>query len=444
MTNREHIFENKGQKMFSDHYIDYFELPEIYDPKYLEIDDFKDYEYNNNIAYEFAIRNNKVLQALEKFEKQFQKYEKEHQDLSQLVDYINMDHFRFLQEAGFDLFAMTYWLFKKRANQVHELSNLTNDELCERCSDVLNKKENHVLYEKVKPLLILFNPAFESGKILEGLSCKYVKIKGQNITEIRKNHDGRISYLGTVDPFWNPTGWSSDVYREAVEDDILPSIRYSFKRPLMRIIHYNALFNLPVNLEMDKTQFIDYMTKIKDEYDERKKFDLDERKRLEDERQDYIRQSSNTAYEKRAIANTTIKMYEELNKHKHRVFTTTDLFGGTYIHPEKIKYLEKLTPNNVKKLLYIWDSLKSAETYNTKLNKAYQSYKDNNQNRTISEKKEDDNFYKSQIISERFVLDKLYQLLIEDVDPVPKNHTIYQRQRRLKKLIDNLEYKFLI
>jgi len=101
--------------MFSENYIDYFELPKMDDVKYLEINDFEAYEYKNNIAYEFAIRNDKVLQSLEEFEQEFQKYEKEHQDLSYLVDYINMDNFRFLQKMGFDLFAMTYWLFKKRA-----------------------------------------------------------------------------------------------------------------------------------------------------------------------------------------------------------------------------------------------------------------------------------------------------------------------------------------
>ncbi len=195
--------------MFSEHYIDYFELPEMNAVQYLEIDDFKDYEYNNNIAYEFAVRNDKVLQSLEKFEKQFQEYEKEHQDLSHLVDYINMDDFRFLQESGFDLFAMTYWLFKKRVSLDYQLVHLKNDELCELCNNVNIKKENHARYDNVKPLLILFNPAFESGKILEGLSCKYIKLKGQNITEVRKASNGRILYLDEKDPVWNPTGWSS-------------------------------------------------------------------------------------------------------------------------------------------------------------------------------------------------------------------------------------------
>lgn len=438
--------------MFSDQYIDYFELPEMDNPKYLEIDEFGKYpyEYKNNIAYEFARRNDEVLQSLEKFETQFQEYEKEYQDLSHLVDHINMDCFRFLQEAGFDLFAMTYWLFKKRANQDHELSRLKNDELCELCNNVNNKKENHALYENVKPLLILFNPAFESGKILEGLSCKYIKLKGQNITEVRKARNGRIIYLDEKDPVCNPTGWSSEIHPDDIEDDNLPSIRYSFKRPFMRSLHYNATFNVPVNLEMDEDSFIDYMINLKDEYDRRKNIDADNRKKLEDQRKKYIAKSSNTAYEKKHIANATIMMHKELEKHKHRVFTATDLFGDTYIHPEKPDYLGSLKPERVKELLYVWDSLKAAKIQNKKLYDSYESYKKNtesysefNLHLTSKERKKDENFYKSKIITEGDVLNKVYRM-IEGKEPTSKNHKIDKHKKLLDKLIGNLEYKFLI
>ena len=449
-NNRRSILYNKGNKMFSEHYIDYFELPEMNNVQYLEIDDFEDYEYKNNIAYEFAVRNGKVLQSLEKFEKQFQEYEKEYEDLSHLVDHIKMDHFHFLQKAGFDLFAMTYWLFKKRAKQDYQLAHLNNDDLCKLCNNVNIKKENHARYNNVKPLLILFNPAFESGKILEGLSCKYIKLKGQNITEVRKSRNGRILYLNEKDSEWNTTGWSSEVYPDDIEDDILPSIRYSFKRAYLRSLHHNATFNLPVNLEMDKKLFIDYMTKIKTKYDRRKDIDADNRKTLEDQRKKYIEKSSNTDYEKKHIANATIMMYKELEKHKHRVFTTTDLFGDTYIHPEEPKYLGSLKPKKVKELLYIWDSLKAAETYNKNIADSYESYKNNhedyletNLHHASKERKQDEIFYKSKIKNEGKVLKELYKM-IEGKEPTSDNHLTRQHKKLLDKLIGNLEYKFLI
>lgn len=436
--------------MFSEHYIDYFELPEMNAVQYLEIDDFKDYEYNNNIAYEFAVRNDKVLQSLEKFEKQFQEYEKEHQDLSHLVDYINMDDFRFLQESGFDLFAMTYWLFKKRVSLDYQLVHLKNDELCELCNNVNIKKENHARYDNVKPLLILFNPAFESGKILEGLSCKYIKLKGQNITEVRKASNGRILYLDEKDPVWNPTGWSSEIHPDDVEDDILPSIRYSFKRPLMRSLHHNATFNLPVNLEMDADSFIDYMINLKNKYDQRNNFDADKRITLQEQREKYIKKSSYTVYEKKSIAGASIMAYDMLRKNKHRVFTTTDLFGDTYIHPEKTKKLVGIGADKVKKLLYVWDSLKAAETYNKNLYDSYESYKKNhenykksNQNLKAKERKQDEKFYKSKFKDEGKVLKELYKM-IKGKEPTSSNHLIRQYKSLLDKLIGNLEYKFFI
>jgi hypothetical protein len=437
--------------MFSEYYIDYFELPEMNADKYLEIDDFKDYEYKNNIAYEFAIRNDKVQQSLERFEKKFLEYEKEHQDLSHLVDYINMDDFRFLQESGFDLFAMTYWLFKKRASQDDQLAHLKNDELCIRCNNVSIYKESHARYKNIKPLLILFNPAFESGKILEGLSCKYIKLKGENITEVRKASNGRIIYLDEKDPVWNTTGWSSEIHPDDIENDILPSIRCSFKRPFMRSLHYNATFNVQVNLEMDINSIIDYMKKLKNEYNDRANLiDANRRTTLKSQREKYIEKSSNTEYEKKHIAQATIMMHGELRKNKQRVFTTTDLFGDTYIHPEKPKYLGGLKVMRVRELLYVWDALKAVEAHNKKLEDSYESYKKNiadymviNLPHTSKERKEDKEFYESKIIHEGVILDQIYKMM-KGEEPNSKNHLIRQHKTLLDNLIGNLEYKFLI
>ncbi len=135
--------------MFSEHYIDYFELPEMDAVQYLEIDDFKDYEYKNNIAYEFAVRNDKVLQSLEKFEKQFQEYEKEHQDLSHLVDHINMDHFNFLQKAGFDLFADKILIEAKYYSTLNAKQQKLFDTFPVEKKYVLNGYEGYVLLDAI-------------------------------------------------------------------------------------------------------------------------------------------------------------------------------------------------------------------------------------------------------------------------------------------------------
>ena len=438
--------------MFDEYYIDYFELPKMDAVQYIEINDFKDnyYEYKNNIAYEFAVRNDQVVESLKKFEKEFQEYEKKHQDLSYLVEYINMNNFRFLQKSGFDLFAMTYWLFKKRASQDDQLIHLKNNALCKRCKEVLNKKENHTLYKNIKPLLILFDPAFESGKILEGLSCKYIKLKDGNITEVRKARNGRIIYLNKKDPVWYPNGWSLEIHPDDIEDDILPSIRYSFRRPLLRSLHHHATFNVPVNLEMDTDSLIDYMRKLKILYNERKNIDIDKRNKLEAQRKKYIAKSSNTNYEKKHIAKANIRMEMDLLKHKQKVFTVTDLFGATYIHPEKPQKLNGMGADKVKRLLYIWDSLKAAETYNKNLYNSYESYKKNhesykqsNLHLTAKERKKDEEFYKSQLKDEGEVLKILYKI-IKGKEPTSSNHLIRQYKNLLDKLIVNLEYKFFI
>ena len=55
--------------------------PEINDIAYSEIDSFKNYEYANCVAYEFAIRNKKVISELERFETKFNDYENKIIDL---------------------------------------------------------------------------------------------------------------------------------------------------------------------------------------------------------------------------------------------------------------------------------------------------------------------------------------------------------------------------
>jgi len=268
--------------------------------------------------------------------------------------------------------------------------------------------------------------------------------------EVRKYKNGKILYFAGKDPHWNPTGWSSEIYPDDIEDDIVPSLRYSFKRPFMRALHYNATFNLPVNLEMDEKFFIDYMTKIKVEYDRRKEYDTNNRKELEDQRKKYIVKSSKTDYEKKHIANATIMMHNELKKHKHRVFTTTDLFGDTYIHPEKPKYLGGLKAEKVKHLLYVWDSLKVVDAYNENLNDSYESYKNNHEDYreinlhfTSKERKKDEEFYKSKLKNENKVLRELYKI-IKGKEPTTDNHLIKKYAGLTDQLIANLEYKFLI
>ncbi len=218
----------------------------------------------------------------------------------------------------------------------------------------------------------------------------------------------------------------------------------------MRSLHHNATFNLPVNLEMDADSFIDYMINLKNKYDQRNNFDADKRITLQEQREKYIKKSSYTVYEKKSIAGASIMAYDMLRKNKHRVFTTTDLFGDTYIHPEKTKKLVGIGADKVKKLLYVWDSLKAAETYNKNLYDSYESYKKNhenykksNQNLKAKERKQDEKFYKSKFKDEGKVLKELYKM-IKGKEPTSSNHLIRQYKSLLDKLIGNLEYKFFI
>lgn len=425
-------------------FFDTFKLPKINDPKYQEIAGFEEYEYKNNIAYEFAIRNEQVLQSLQEFEKDFTNYEKKgHKDLGGLVDYIDMQKYRFLQEAGFDLFVMTHWLFRKRASRDDGLAHKKNDELCELCRNTVKYGEKHALYSNLKPLVILFSPAFESGQILEGLSCKYIKLKNQKIHEVRQAKNGRIIYLDEKDPVWNPTGRSNQIHPDDIEDDIVPSIIYSFKRPRMRSRSYHATFNLPINLEMDKDALKEYVMLLKKEYDERANRDTAMRTTLKVQREKYIEKSSCTNKEKKHIAQATVMMYDELRKEKCRARTAHDIFGDTYIHPEKPKFLGSLRPERVIEILYTWDSIVAAAEYNHRLKTQYESYQKNYVGSSAKERKDDQAFYKSTIKTKRMILDEIYKKQEKRAHKSAK-HKYVQHEILADKLIRDMQYKFLI
>lgn len=483
--------------MFRDNFNERFILPEFNSAKYNEIDEFKDYEYTNNVGYEFAIRNKKVLKKLHLFEKCILEYEKKYSDLSNLIDEIDMNNFSFLEESGFDLAAMIYWLFRKRASQIDELSKLKSDELCEHCKLVSIRKEEHQLYGIMQPVLRLYIPEFRSGKILEGLSCSYAKIKNDpKIRKINKALNGRLLYLDDMDNF-NDTEWSSEIHPEEIENEILPSVRYSFKRPLLRLKHKHSLFNVQVDLNMDSEHFIDYMKNLKSEYDQRKTLDqafnekdfekayneesLKQRKErikktiqmrqdeLKTLQLEYEKTDSSQKNRLNALKELIDKLQKELNKpisqwrrddknkyralaklqfykwnkkNKKNVKTFPELFGEEYIRPSKPNSIDGTGPERIKELLYVHDCLQEAQIFNEKVDQMYNEYCEFNQEITSSEKKENLKFIQEVKTSEKYVLNLIY-IALENQEPVI-NHKYFKRRRAQMELIDDFGYKYFL
>jgi guanylate kinase len=92
-----------------------YDLPSRDDIKYIEIENFKDYEFSSCLAYELAIRNEKVKEELECFSNH---YKNEHtsyiQQLLEQGSHLNSDiekdyDFTILNEYGFNEDSIAYY-----------------------------------------------------------------------------------------------------------------------------------------------------------------------------------------------------------------------------------------------------------------------------------------------------------------------------------------------
>ena len=420
--------------------IAHIEYPEFSDNTYSEIDDFNIIEFDNCVAYELAIRNDDIIDELERFEALFLHYEKSHTSMLKLTNLVTPYSFETLFDDGFDLYAMTYWLFMKRARKLSFFSELENDDLCRKYKKILAKGESHAHYKKLEPLKMLFSPSFESGKILEGLSTSSVNIRHIGLRKVAKSLNGSLIYEDEIDE-WNPTGWSSEIKMHDIDDYLLPSIILSFKRPRLKVIDRHEYFSLPINMRMEKNHLKKYIENIKDEYDRRANDDKKNRELFFKSREKYTSRGIN--YKNRAsVALSTIEGLRSLHNRKQRVFGIRDLFNDTHYDVPKPKNIEGFSREKVKQLLYAYDCLSFAEKYNKDLKNAKEDDLKN------FKQKEDKNsivtYCSENKVDISILLDELYRELVKNTAKVPKKHKIHKLRSLANNLIRKKGYKFLI
>ncbi len=416
--------------------------PDLQEVTYKEIDDFQDYEFNNCIAYEFAIRNTKIISELERFEQEFINLEKKKPDFSkdELIMRIDYYDFYILYNAGFDIDAMLYWLFMKRAKKLHFFSNLKNDELSKYYIEI-NTDQNHEYHNKIQSLQKLFNPIYISGNIAEGLSASCVKIKKSKFHKVTKDKKGRLIYYDTIDPQWNPTGWSNEIKIQDIEGSLLPSIIMTFKRPILKIIDRHEHFSVPLNMGMSKKDLLAYISLLKDEYNKRANIDTDNNQKFLDSKSKYLNKIVKFI-SKKIISPSTILGLNHLYQHKNRVFTISDLFRDTYYRDSKPHKLGKLSAKKAKELLYIYDYVSSAKKFNENL----KATKENALKlaETSMEKEEINTYYRNEVINITELQDGLYRKLVKKTKKLSQNHKINQYYALAIQLIDKQKYKYLI
>ena len=430
--------------MFEIYNITHIEYPELTNNKYSEIEDFNDFEFNNCVAYELSIRNKDIINELHRFENIFRDYEKEHTDLLGLKDIVTPYTFQYLFNDGFNLYAMTYWLFMKRARKLSFFSNLVNDELCQMYNKIMSKGNTHAYYKKIESLKMLFNPSFESNKILEGLSTSSVNIRNMGLHKISKNVHGNLIYKDEIDE-WNHTGWSNEIKIQDIDDFLLPSIILSYKRPILKIIDRHEHFSLPIDMRMDKKNIVNYIEALKEEYDRRATIDEKNYEKFSRTKEKYTK-SGITHSQKGKVAFATISSLEQLHQTKHRVFGIRDLFNDSHNDVGKPTKLEGFGSKKVKHLLYVYDCIDDAEKYNKKLMQAKNN--DLKLLLELSEKISIEEYHDEYKIKIPELLTELHREIETKSNKskvaIPAKNKIHAYRTLLTKLIDKKEYKFLI
>lgn len=191
-------------------------LPQRDDSNYKEIEEFQDYELTNCIAYEMAIRNDKVIKLIEKRKKLELEYTERNKNIEEFT------------KDFFDL----YEIYHEKENQILiELEVYGIDK-------IFLYNDIYVVFEDEKEYLINLREKFRP--------IYFVDKNDKNIHKYTENIKlGKIEQKGYI--------------RNPIIDFRMARQKLKFK--LKKII------DIDLNLNLPKEELIAYISKIKDEYD---------------------------------------------------------------------------------------------------------------------------------------------------------------------------------
>ena len=236
-----------------------FQYPSRQSEKYMDIENFKDYELFYCFAYELAIRNSEIKKELNNYIEYYYKV----QENPTITYDKNTEKFDFnkLYAFGFDDFSIKYYMFREEANKFDELENLLHQDLCDMC-------QNEIDYPGTVPVnfisvVNLFNKNFIGGSIHQGISFQL------------NGYDNPISEkLIFCNGFYDDNGIyrddkglystnANDLFERTPIDikkqkNIMTTLSLTYCRPSLKPLsnHHQTFININLNHSLEKNQAI--------------------------------------------------------------------------------------------------------------------------------------------------------------------------------------------
>lgn len=229
-------------------------LPKRNDKNFKEIEEFGYYELTNCIAYEMAIRNDNIKEAIEKSviiknEKNCIFKDKKLHGLENYFDNIivrkdekekKVDYIELLQEHGFDYFELLQHILQSKESFLY--TDLHNHNL----EDILDKYELDLVCTIERTV---WN------------SIEYTNVENDII---ETNEEFLTKYLTSLD--WVFTEPSEEIIKDALKRKQKINIINHFSRPTLKPKGTKSL-SIDINPSIPKDEILAYISKIKDEYD---------------------------------------------------------------------------------------------------------------------------------------------------------------------------------
>ena len=194
-------------------------LPKKSDSIYKEIEEFEDYEYSNCIAYEMCTRNKEVKKILK--------------SITNKRDEI-IEFFEDYEEYNLEVVS----------NECNELIKygINNKVILGIFSNILNKESNIKIGKSVISI------EYENDLILD---------RKKDYLYVDPYDDGIVGVLENGDEEIIP-------YKQ-MNLDYIPLIKKSYSRPTLKI-DKSKIFKVELNLSLPKEELLDYVSKIKDDF----------------------------------------------------------------------------------------------------------------------------------------------------------------------------------
>ena len=186
-------------------------LPQRNDLSYKEIEEFKDYELTNCIAYEMAIRNEIIIEIIDTYL----------DTKDELIFGEDEEAYKLLNDYGFDGLSLScYKISNFPSFNINYNSGMISADYSEEILLDKNKNNNIYLVDN-----ILINASYEDDQ-------------NKEINIIENNN---------------------------INENYIPSIHFGYGRPLLKF-KKNKIFNIQINLNLPQDELMSYISKIKDEY----------------------------------------------------------------------------------------------------------------------------------------------------------------------------------